>query len=102
VRNPRNFAPLTGALRQREHDLAIRLADRIDVRLFVSAAGDEVWVAISTRGAEGAYVDEPVRDVLSRIAFDVAQAEVSEPRHDWPSGALAWFEVARLGLRETP
>jgi hypothetical protein len=28
------------------------------------------------------------------------RAEFWKPRADWPSGDLAWFEVARLGLRE--
>jgi hypothetical protein len=37
---------------------------------------------------------------LFRIAFDVAAAQISEPRFEWPTGPLEWFEVARLGLRE--
>ena len=38
--------------------------------------------------------------MLFRLVFDTSEAEVWEPRADWPSGELAWFEVARLGLRE--
>ncbi len=94
-------AALGDAAARREQDVAIRVADRVDLRLFVSAAGDEVWVAIATRAADGGSVDEPVRDVLFRIAFDAAEAETSEPRFDWPTGPLEWFEVARLGLRES-
>jgi len=91
---------LEAAFAQRERDVPIRLADRVDVRLFVSAVGDEVWVAIATRGSDGDSVDEPVGDAPFRIAFDAAAAEISEPRFDWPTGPLEWFEVARLGLRE--
>ena len=61
---------LADAFMRREQDVAIRLADRVDMRLLVSAAGDEVWVAVSTRGAVGDYIDEPVRNVLFRMAFD--------------------------------
>jgi hypothetical protein len=61
-----------------------------------------VWVAIATRAADGAFVEERLRDVLFAIVFEAARAEISEPRPDWPSGALEWFEVARLGLREPP
>jgi hypothetical protein len=93
-------AMVADAFARREEDVEIRLADRVDMRLFVSAAGDEVWVAIATRGADGGSIDEAVRDVLFRIAFESAGAEISEPRFDWPSGRLEWFEVARLGLRE--
>ena len=60
----------------------------------------EIWVAIATQAADGRFVDERLRDVLFRLVFDAAGAELSEPRADWPSGELAWFEVARLGLRE--
>jgi hypothetical protein len=48
----------------------------------------------------GGFVGERVRDVLFTIVFEAAEAEISEPRPDWPSRALEWFEVARLGLRE--
>jgi hypothetical protein len=65
-----------------------------------TAAGDEIWVAIATQAADGRFVDERLRDVLFRLVFDAAEAELWEPRADWPSGDLAWFEVARLGLRE--
>jgi hypothetical protein len=51
-------------------------------------------------GADGRFVDERLRDVLFRLVFDAAEAELWEPRADWPSGELAWFEAARLGLRE--
>jgi hypothetical protein len=60
-----------------------------------------VWVA-ATQAPDGRFVAERLRDVLFRLVFDVAPAGRSEPRADWPSGPLAWFEVARLGLREPP
>jgi hypothetical protein len=61
---------------------------------------DEIWVAIATQAADGRVVDERLRDVLFRLVFDAADAEVWEPRADSTSGELAWFEVARLGLLE--
>ena len=80
--------------------MAIRFAELVDARLFVSAAGDEVWFAIATRAADGAFVADGLRELLFAIVFDAAGAEIWEPRSDWPSGPLEWFEVARLGLRE--
>jgi hypothetical protein len=73
-----------------------------DARLYVTAPGDEVWVAIATQATDGRFVEERLRDVLFGLVPDVAAAELWEPRADWPSGELAWFEVARLGLREPP
>jgi hypothetical protein len=93
---------LARANARRGRDVTARLGELVDMRLQVSLAGDEVWVAIATQAADGRFVEERLRDVLFRLVFDVARAEVSEPRADWPSGSLAWFEVARLGLREPP
>lgn len=90
---------LADALASRARDVAARLGDLIDVRLHATAAGDEIWVAIATQAADGGFVDERLRDVLFRLVFDAAEAELWEPRADWPLGELAWFEVARLGLR---
>jgi hypothetical protein len=58
-----------------------------------------VWVAIEPQAADGRFVEEGLRDVLFGLVLDAAEAELWEPRADWPSGELAWFEVARLGLR---
>jgi len=91
---------LAGALARPGRDIAIRFGDLVDVRLHSTAAGDEIWVAIATQAVDGRFVDERLRDVLFRLVFDAAEAELSEPRADWPLGELAWFEVARLGLRE--
>lgn len=77
-----------------------RFAGLVDARLHVAAGAEEVWVAVSTQASDGRFVEERLRDVLFRLAFDAAEAALSEPRADWPSGELAWFEVARLGLRE--
>lgn len=78
----------------------MRFGGLIDARLHVPASGEEIWIAIATQAVDGRFVDERLRDVLFRLVFDAAGAEVWEPRADWPSGELAWFEVARLGLRE--
>ena len=91
---------LADALVRRGRDVALRFGDLVDARLHATAAGDEIWVAIATQAADGRFVDERLRDVLFRLVFDAAEAELWEPRADWPSGELAWFEVARLGLRE--
>ena len=91
---------LADAFARRGRDIALRVDEFIDMRLHATAAGDEIWVAIATQSADGRFVDERLRDVLFRLVFDAARAEVVEPRADWPLGELAWFEVARLGLRE--
>jgi hypothetical protein len=81
-------------------DVLIQFGELVDARLLVSAAGDEVWVAIATWATDGAFVADGLRELLFAILFEAAGAEVSEPRPDWPSGPLEWFDVARLGLRE--
>jgi hypothetical protein len=93
-------AALADATSSPGHDVALRLDGLVDVRLHVTAPGEEVWVAIATRAADERVVEERLRDVLFALIFDAAEAELSEPRPDWPAGQLAWFEVARLGLRE--
>jgi hypothetical protein len=91
---------LADALAHRGRDVHVHLGEFVDARLHATVAGDEIWVAIATQTADGRFVDERLRDVLFRVVFDAAGAELWEPRADWPSGELAWFEVARLGLRE--
>ncbi len=91
---------LADALACRGRDVALRFGGLVDTRLHTTAAGDEIWVAIATQAADGRFVDERLRDVLFRLVFDAAEAELWEPRADWPSGELAWFEVAGLGLCE--
>lgn len=91
---------LADAFARRCCDIGLRFGNVVDARLHATAAGDEIWVAIATQAADGRVVDERLRDVLFRLVFDAAEAELWEPRTDWPSGELAWFEVARLGLRE--
>ena len=81
-------------------DLAVRFGDVVDARLHSVETCDELWVSIATQAADGRFLDERLRDVLFRLVFDAADAEVWEPRADWPAGELRWFEVARLGLRE--
>lgn len=93
---------LVEALDHRDRDIAISFAGLVDARLHVVASGEEVWVAIATQATDGRFVDERLRDVLFGLALTAADAELWEPRADWPSGELAWFEVARLGLREPP
>lgn len=91
---------LKEALARRGHDVTVCFGELVDARLHATAAGDEIWIAIATQAADRRFVDERLRDVLFRLVFDAAGAELWEPRADWPLGELAWFEVARLGLRE--
>lgn len=93
---------LADAFAHRDRDLTTRFGDMVDARLHVTAPGEEVWVAIATQATDGRFVEERLRDVLFGLVLDAAEAELWEPRADWPSGELAWFEVARLGLRDEP
>lgn len=91
---------LTEARTKPGRDVSVCFGDVINARFQATATGtgDEIWVAIATQAADGRFVDERLRDVLFRLVFDAAGAALWEPRADWPSGELAWFEVARLGL----
>lgn len=91
---------LAEALTHRDQDIATSFACLVDARLHVAASGEELWVAIATQATDGRFVEEPLRDVLFGLVLTAAEAVLWEPRADWPSGELAWFEVARLGLRE--
>jgi hypothetical protein len=93
---------LAEAFDRRDRDISVSFGELIDARLHVTAPGEEVWVAIATQATDGRFVDERLRDVLFGLVLTSAEAELWEPRADWPSGELAWFEVARLGLREPP
>lgn len=93
---------LAEAFDHRGRDVAVSFGGLIDTRLHVIAPGEEVWVAIATQAADGRFVEERPRDVLFGLVLAAAETELREPRADWPSGELAWFEVARLGLREPP
>jgi hypothetical protein len=93
---------LADALNHRDRDVTACFGGLVGVRLHVTAPGEEVWVAIATQAVDGRFVEERLRDVLFGLVLDAAEAELWEPRADWPSGELAWFEVARLGLREPP
>jgi hypothetical protein len=95
-------AVLADAFAHRDRDVTVRFGELVDARLHVTAPGEEVWVAIATQATEGRFVEERLRDVLFGLVLDAAEAELWEPRADWPSGELAWFEMARLGLREPP
>lgn len=93
---------LSDAFARRGRDVGARFGGFVDTRLYVAPSGDEVWVALSTQATDGRFVEERLRDVLFRLVLDAAEADLWEPRADWPSGELAWFEVARLGLLEPP
>jgi hypothetical protein len=93
-------AALAEAFDQPDRDVAVSLGGLIEARIHATAPGEEVWIAIATQATDGLFVDERLRDVLFGLALAAAGAVLWEPRADWPSGELAWFEVACLGLRE--
>ncbi len=95
-------AALAEAFDRRGQDIAVSFAGLVDARRHVVTSGEEVWVAIATQATDGRFVEERLRDVLFGLVLTAAEAEEWESRADWPSGELAWFEVARLGLRESP
>jgi hypothetical protein len=95
-------AALAEAFDRQGHDIAISFAGLIDARLYVAVSGEEVGVAIATQATDGRFVEERLRDVLFGLVLTAAEAEEWEPRADWPSGELARFKVACLGLRESP
>lgn len=73
---------LANALARPGRDVAARLGDLVDARLHASVAGEEIWVAVATQAADGRFVEERLRDVLFRLAFDAADAELWDPRRD--------------------
>jgi hypothetical protein len=93
---------LADAFANRERDVTACFGGLVDARLHITASGEEVWVAIATQATDGRFVEERLRDVLFGVALEAAEADLWEPRADWPSGEIAWFEVARLGLRGEP
>jgi hypothetical protein len=58
---------LVAAAAAPDRDLLIRFGELVDVRLLVSAAGDEVWVAIATRAVDGAFVVDGLREVRALL-----------------------------------
>ncbi len=93
-------AAVAEALRERDRDVLFTVEAAIDGRLYVPAACDEAWIAISTQLPDQSFVPERLRDLLFVIAQEAAQAVLAEPRADWPTGELEWHEVARLALRD--
>jgi hypothetical protein len=93
---------LNEALAHRGLDIAMSFGGLINARLHAVVSGEELWVAIATQATDGRFVEERLRDVLFGLVLTAAEAALWEPRADWPSGKLTWFEVARLGLREPP
>jgi hypothetical protein len=91
---------LATAMDRRDKDAVFTLTPGIDGRLHVPGPGDELWIALSTRMADGRFVPNGLRDVLFTIALELAEAIDAEPRPDWPAGQLEWHEIARLGLRD--
>ena len=77
-----------------------QVAGNIDIRLYAarSAGIREVWLAVSTRHADGSTIHPRMRDMIFAIAERTAGPGEWEWRSDWPTGKLLWFEIARLGV----
>lgn len=45
-------------------------------------SGDEIWLAIATQAVDGRFIDEQLLDVLFRLVFDAAGAELCEEPAD--------------------
>lgn len=78
------------------------LAGFLPVRIHASASAgiEEVWMAVSTRDRVGERVPARLRDTIFAIAEQLLEPAEWEPRADWPTGQLEWFEVCRLAIRE--
>lgn len=79
-------------------DANLDLGEGVVARAHCSAA-DEIWVALPTRTASGAELNERFRALLFAIFEQAIGPVASEPRPDWPSGPLAWYEAARFYVR---
>jgi hypothetical protein len=79
-------------------DSSLDLGDGASVRAH-RAAEDEIWVAVPTRTADGAMLNERIVALLFTIIEQTIDPLHFEPRPDWPSGALAWYEAARFYVR---
>ena len=60
---------------------------------------EEIWCAISVRASDGTFIRPELRDVLFASLEAHVSPAVFEARDDWPTGAIAWYESVRLGLR---
>lgn len=93
---------LENARREPGVDHTFLLGEQIQIRMFVSrdSSIEEVWMAVPQFDVARAVVPANLRDVIF-VLFEEALGEAAwEYRADWPSGALEWHEIARLGLRE--
>jgi hypothetical protein len=82
-------------------ELAIVLVESIEARLYVELTEglEEIWLAVSTRDRQGRGVNLRLRDLIF-VSFEQAAGGAEwEPRADWPTEELRWFEVARLGVQ---
>jgi hypothetical protein len=79
-------------------DCNLDLSEGVTLRAHC-AAYDEIWIAAPTRTGDGRALNDRVRALLFAIAEDAIGAFAYEPRPDWPSGPLAWYEVARFYVR---
>lgn len=92
---------LDAALAQKGTEQLADLSDWLPCRIMV-VQGDgiiEIWCALCTRGTDGTFVAEPLRDLLFAALERQLAPAMFEPRSDWPSGEVEWFEVVVLGVR---
>ena len=82
-------------------ELFVVLVESVEARLYVELTEglEEIWLAVSTRDRQGRGVNFRLRDAIF-VSFEHAAGRAEwEPRADWPTGELHWFEVARLGVQ---
>lgn len=79
-------------------DASLELGGGVTARAHRSAV-DEIWVAIPARTPSGVEINERIRALLFVIFEQAINPVAFEPRPDWPSGPLAWYDAARFYLR---
>lgn len=89
------------ALAEKEMEQHADLGGWLPCRILVLQAEgvEEIWCALSVRGTDDVFVAQELRDLLFVTLERHVSPALFETRSDWPTGAVEWFEVVRLGMR---
>lgn len=82
-----------------EHDRDLDGWRPARVLVYRSKGVEEIWCAISVRAVDGNFIRPELRDLLFAALEEHLAPAVFEPRSDWPTGDVGWFEAVRLGMR---
>lgn len=95
------IALLDAALAEKGTEQRADLGDWLPCRILVlqGEGVEEIWCAVSVRGADEVFVSEDLRDLLFVTLERHVAPALFETRNDWPTGDVQWFEVVRLGMR---